>query len=265
MGGVLNTFNYLYFSSMNNQTLYALDFDGVICNSAVETAKTGWLAAQQLWPDLESQTLSNEIIEQFVQIRPCLEYGYEALLIVRLLHDGETFKVDCSDYQNKIQALIDDNAFNVEALKILFGRTRDEQIQQNKSAWLASNRLFNGVENKLKALQKQDWIIVTTKQERFVKAILDANGISIDQSRIFGLDRQLSKQQVLQNMLAENAEQEILFIEDRLPTLLGVQDNSALNAVRLQLVDWGYNTKSEREIAQHNHIEVISLENFLSD
>ena len=37
---------------MNNSIIYALDFDGVICDSAVETAITGWKAASSIWKDM---------------------------------------------------------------------------------------------------------------------------------------------------------------------------------------------------------------------
>lgn len=248
---------------MKSKTLYALDFDGVICNSAVETAKTGWLAAQNLWAELEGHPVSEEIINQFVQMRPCLEFGYEAILIMRLLNDGVQLNADCSYYHEPIQVLIDKNSFNVEALKILFGRTRDNQIAENETQWLESNPLFEGIADKLKNLHDQDWIIVTTKQERFVKAILKANGITLDDSRIFGLDRQLNKQQVLENILSENPELEIIFVEDRLPTLLSAQQNPALNNVRLQLVNWGYNTLSERKKAIEKGMQVIGLSDFL--
>lgn len=249
---------------MNSKTLYALDFDGVICNSAVETALTGWLAAQTLWDDLDGLSLNDEQIRQFVNIRPCLEYGYEALLIVRLLHDNYSLKLDCSNYHEAMQSLIKDNDFNTDALKILFGRTRDAQIADNESTWLASNPLFEGITERLKALNQNDWLIVTTKQERFVEAILKANDIEIDSDRIFGLDRQLSKQQVLQNLLDKSPDRPITFIEDRLPTLLGIKQNPQLASVKLQLVDWGYNTDKEQETAKANGIEVIHLEMFVA-
>ena len=34
--------------------IYALDFDGVICDSAIETAVTGWKVAQKIWQDMPS-------------------------------------------------------------------------------------------------------------------------------------------------------------------------------------------------------------------
>lgn len=248
----------------NQNTLYALDFDGVICNSAVETALTGWLAAQSLWADLEGLPLNNKQIQQFTTIRPCLEFGYEAILIVRLLHDNVSLNINCQNYSETIHSLITGNSFNIEVLKALFGETRDSQIQQNEKDWLASNPLFTNIKEKLQMLKQKDWVIVTTKQERFVHAILAANDINLDKNLIFGLDRKLSKQTVLQNLLDENPNRTITFIEDRLPTLTAVQDNPQLDSINLQLVDWGYNTESERKIAKEKEIEVISTKDFLT-
>ncbi|MEE9327365.1 MAG: HAD family hydrolase [Cocleimonas sp.] len=246
-------------------TLYALDFDGVICNSAIETALTGWLAAQSLWSDLKGLSLNEEQIEQFTKIRPCLEFGYEAILIVRLLHDNVSLDSSCQNFQEAIQALIIGNNFDVEKLKTLFGETRDAQIQQNESDWLASNPLFEGISGKLKTLKQEDWIIVTTKQERFVDAILVANGIRLNKKRIFGLDRKMNKQTVLQKLLDNHPDRKITFIEDRLPTLMAVQNNPKLKTVNLQLVDWGYNTELERKTAEENGIRVISIKSFLEN
>jgi len=249
---------------MNTKTLYALDFDGVICHSAIETAGTAWIAAQTLWPDMLDQEITDSRIQEFVKIRPCLEYGYEAALIMRLLYQQTGLNTDCSNYQTQIQKLITDNGFNIEALQLLFGRTRDEQIQQAEATWLANNPLFDGIADNLKKLKYEDWVIVTTKQERFVKKILQGSGIELADNRLFGLEKKLSKQVVLQNLIEESPDRPITFIEDRLPTLLGVLLNPALNSVKLQLVDWGYNTVNEREIARSKGIEVIALESFVA-
>ena len=249
---------------MNSNTLYALDFDGVICHSAIETAGTAWIAAQTLWPDMADEEITESRVQELVQMRPCLEYGYEAPLIMRLLHQQTGLQADCSNYQDQIKKLITDNDFNIEALQLLFGRTRDAQIQKNEAEWLAKNPLFNGVSDKLKSLNAEDWLIITTKQERFVKKTMQGNEIELTDDRLFGLDKKLSKQTVLENLIQANPSRPITFIEDRLPTLLGVQQNPALESVKLQLVDWGYNTLRDHEIARENGIEMIDLESFLT-
>lgn len=248
---------------MNSNTLYALDFDGVICHSAIETASTSWIAAQSLWADMQDEQITETRIKELVKIRPCLEYGYEAPLIMRLLHLQTGLKSNCSNYHEQIQQLIEENDFNIDALQMHFGRTRDDLIQQNETEWLAKNPLFEGVSEKLKSLKAEDWLVITTKQERFVKKTLEGNDIELADDRLFGLDRKLSKQKVLENLIEDHPDRPITFIEDRLPTLLGVQKNPALESVKLQLVDWGYNTENDRDIARENGIEVISLGMFL--
>ena len=106
-------------------------------------------------------------------------------------------------------------------------------------------------------------MIVTTKQERFVQAILQSNLIEFDGARIFGLERKLNKQTVLAMLQKEHPERSITFIEDRLPTLLGVLNNPQLQSIKLQLVDWGYNTELDREQAREKGIDVICLDTFI--
>jgi hypothetical protein len=79
------------------------------------------------------------------------------------------------------------------------------------------NPLFPGIREKLKNLGHQPWAIVTTKQERFVAQILAANDINLPDNCIYGLDRQLSKEAVLSELLGKNPQQSIHFVEDDYP------------------------------------------------
>lgn len=248
---------------MKSKTLYTLDFDGVICHSAVETAMTGWKAAQSLWPDMQQQMINDTHIQQFCGIRPCLEFGSEAVLIMRLLQQGVVMRALCEGYHQQLASLVEADELDLDELQTLFGDTRDKQIQEDESAWIGNNPLFEGIAEKLKRLDQDDWFIITTKQERFVKRILQSNGIKLDEARIFGLERKLNKQAVLEIFSADYPEQSITFIEDRLPTLLGVMENPRLQNIKLQLVDWGYNTELEREQVREKGIEVIGKEDFL--
>ncbi len=249
---------------MKPKILFALDFDGVICDSAVETAITGWKAAQEIWEDMQDQSITEEYIKHFRKIRPCLEVGFEAILIMRLLQQGVTMSDSCNNYPQQLQTLMDDG-LNPKDLQILFGETRDREIKTNETAWIASNPVFEGIAEKLKTLKQQDWIIITTKQERFVKRILQGNDIQLDESRIFGLDRKLDKQTVLKMLITQHPNRPVTFIEDRLPTLEGVLKNLDLKNINVQLVDWGYNTAAERTIALHKGIKVIGTDGFLKD
>ena len=61
---------------MKQSIISALDFDGVICDSAVETGVTAWKAASQIWHDLDTLLPSQELLEKFRLVRPVLETVY---------------------------------------------------------------------------------------------------------------------------------------------------------------------------------------------
>ncbi len=244
---------------MNQSLVYALDFDGVICDSAVETALTGWKVATQVWVDMWETTPSDTHIKQFHALRPYLETGYEAVIFMRLLQQGKTVE----HIQTNAQQIFAQFSSEAPLLKRLFGQTRDQWIQSEQEEWLTMNPLFPGVAEKLRQLNGCAWYIVTTKQERFVEQILEANQVELP-TDIYGLDRRRSKSAVLDELMYMHPKEKICLIEDRLPTLLKVQSNEDLSEVELQLVDWGYNTEQDRQKARQANIPVISLPEFLA-
>ena len=249
---------------MSQSIIYALDFDGVICDSAVETGVAGWKAARQIWSSLSEALPSEKIIEQFRQVRPVMETGYEAILIIKLLHDGEQVEDIVNDFQQKISQLIEEEGLTIDSLKKLLGETRDEWIKDDLNEWVKMNPLFSGVTEKLQSLTNQGlWYIVTTKQERFVHSILQANGIEIPNERVFGLDRKMSKEAVLLDLVGLHPEETIYFVEDRLPALINVMNNQGLSTVKLFFALWGYNTEKDKQDAERETIKLIQLNDFL--
>lgn len=242
-----------------NHKIYAFDFDGVICDSAIETGTAGWLVARKLWQDMP-ETMPTALMSQFRAVRPVMETGYEASLIMRLLYEGMSTEMLMDAFHHQIEALLLRDQLNVDDLKEIFGTTRDEWIAEDFDSWIEMNPLFDGIADKLKQIDTDNSFIITTKQERFVDHILSANQITFPLERIFGLDRNLSKQQILTDLSLERPEDEILFIEDRLPTLINVITDDRLDKVRLFLADWGYNTAVDRDSATSiKRIKTISL------
>lgn len=239
--------------------IYALDFDGVICDSAVETATAGWMVARQLWSDMP-EALPKDLLSRFRQVRPVMETGYEAVLIMRLLFEGMDSDTLIDGFHHQIEALMIRDELNEDELKEIFGHTRDEWIADDFASWIKMNPLFDGVADKLQQLDNSNSFIITTKQERFVDHILSANNIHFPNEKIYGLDRNLSKQQILSDLSLEQPDAEILFVEDRLPTLINVITDDRLDKVRLFLADWGYNTPQDRDSAASiQRIKTISL------
>lgn len=250
---------------MNDSIIYALDFDGVICDSAVETAITGWKAAASIWPDMD-QTPPPALIDRFREVRPIIETGYESILAMRLLHLGDSTADIFEHFGERVQSLLQQAQINTDRLKQLFGETRDQWIAADLEDWIAMNPLFPGVAEKLQSLaQHATWYVITTKQERFVKHILAAHGLSLADERIFGLDRNLSKPQVLKGLIAEHPPKSLAFVEDRLPTLQSVRQHPELADVQLIFALWGYNSTTDKAVANSQGFILQNLSDFLTN
>ncbi|MDD5579344.1 MAG: HAD family hydrolase [Methylobacter sp.] len=248
---------------MNNSIIYALDFDGVICDSAVETAITGWRAAGRIWGDMP-KVAPQAMIDQFRLIRPIIETGYEAIFAMRLLYLGKTTDAIYSGYARKAQTLLEQAQLTTDDLKKVFAETRDIWIATDLADWINMNPLFPGVATKLRELGEQGpWYILTTKQERFIKQILKGNAIELAEERIFGLDCKLTKPEVLKTLLKIHPGQTIYFVEDRLSTLLNVLKNDELDSIKLTFALWGYNTAEDKTIAAQHAFIGHQLEDFL--
>lgn len=243
--------------------IYALDFDGIICDSAIETGISGWKAACQIWDDMPKQAPADKIAA-FRQARPIIETGYEAILAMRMLHLGASVEVLYLDHTAEFKRLMQEASVDVGGLKTLFGATRDAWIAEEKDAWVAQNPLYTGVAAKLIQLnQTHPWYIVTTKQERFVQMILAGNQIELADDRIFGLDRNLSKVEVLKLLIERHPGQPIQFVEDRVLTLLKIRQDAELSDVELVFGLWGYNSAEDKQLAQSEAFKCQTLEAFL--
>ena len=249
---------------MNDSVVYALDFDGVICNSALETGMSGWKAACRIWSDMP-KVLPPGMLDRFRRIRPIIETGYESVLAMRMIWAGASADRVSGGYVAEFRRLMDEAGVDSEDLKKLFGDTRDAWIAADKMEWIRENPLYPGVAEKLARLaQTGFWYVITTKQERFVNMILDASHIDLPEDRIFGLDRKMSKAEVLKLLVQRHSGQMIQFVEDRLQTLQKIQQEPELTSIRLFFALWGYNTDEEKRLAASHGFEQISLNAFLA-
>ena len=240
------------------QTIHALDFDGVLCDSVIETAITAWRLSQDIWNDMPKSEIIQKFKDDFREVRPFLKTGYEAILIMRLLYVGVSVEILCADYKVEIQKIIEKEKLDVEVLKKLFGEARDQWIADSLEEWVVMSPLFDGVVEFLNGLEKENLYIVTTKQERFVKYILEANGIKLEDNKIWGLDRGMSKADILFDIHSNHPDKKMLFLEDRYPALVAVIEDDRLDGVILKLASWGYNTPLDRAKAlENNRVELV--------
>jgi phosphoglycolate phosphatase-like HAD superfamily hydrolase len=240
-------------------SVLALDFDGVLCDSARETGITGWKAAGALWDDMAEPLPPQTLLDGYCRARPVIETGFEAIAMMRLLKDGEDPNDLLDSFPRRLPDAVARSGTDAAGLKRLYAEIRDRWIHEDAQGWLSLSPLYPGAAETLNALPPEtDCCIVTTKQERFVTQLLEHNGVRFAAERIFGLDRGMKKEAVLRRLMERHPGRQIHFVEDRLATLKRLLARTDLRPLRLHLACWGYNTHAERREAEHLDIHPLT-------
>ncbi|HEY9639476.1 MAG TPA: HAD family hydrolase [Coleofasciculaceae cyanobacterium] len=253
-------------------TILALDFDGVLCDGLIEYFQTAWRTYCQIWTPVD-QIPPEGLAEQFYRLRPVIETGWEMPILVRSLLQNIPVAKLFSDWptiaQQQIQAI---GLTPVEIAARLDG-IRDQWIAADADHWLAQHRFYPGIIARLQQMVNSGSLpfIVTTKEQRFVRQLLQQQQIELPESQIFGKEVKQPKSQTLRLLIqkySEDTDQSatVWFVEDRLKTLQNITLEPDLEAVKLYLADWGYNTETDREIARQDpRIHLLSLAAFAQD
>lgn len=242
-------------------TTLALDFDGVLCDSVVETAASAWRAGAKLWPDMTGPMPPAALLAGYRLARPVVETGYEAILVMRLLLDGLAPGELIAGYRGLAERALADSGRDVGGLKALFSETRDHWLAEDSDEWVSRSPLYPGVAEWLGALAPgADCAIVTTKERRFVERLLAGNRIAPPPGGIYGLELGRAKEATLLELIERGrgtaAGGKVCFVEDRLATLERCRARPDLAGLDLRLAGWGYNTEAERQKAARLGIPV---------
>lgn len=250
------------------QDVLCLDFDGVLCDSAPETALSGWKAGAALWKGW-SGPMPAELKQGFLRVRPVLETGYEVLLLLRLLREGMSPYEVLERFGELRAAALAATGRTPAELVDAFGAARDRWIAADLNGWLGVQGFFPGLAACVRRVLARGIpvFILTTKQERFARLLLERHDVRIPQPRVFGLESGRPKTETLAEVCSrpEFRDARIHFVEDRLKALEAVTAVPELLHVRLYLADWGYNTKQDRNRARENaRITVLNRDEFLA-
>jgi phosphoglycolate phosphatase-like HAD superfamily hydrolase len=249
---------------MQRKSILALDFDGVICDGIEEYLDSSWQVYCQIWQSGSNQP--PHLAADFRHLRPLIEYGWEMpLLVWAIANDIPTEKITNS-WSTVVQEILSSQQITAATVTQVMDEVRDRAIATDLPRWLALQRCYPGTIDFLNSLPDSiEPIIITTKDGRFTRQMLENSGIYLPQTAIFGKEIQQPKTATLRQLLATQPEQ-IWFVEDRLPTLQAVAAQADLDAVQLFLADWGYNTAAERAAADSEpRVELLSLERFCQD
>jgi len=252
----------------NFPTILALDFDGVICDGLIEYFQTAWRTYCQIWKPAKTVP-DSDLALSFYRVRPAIETGWEMPLLIRALLTGITEEQILLDWPNIVPQLLTENGLKAASVGAMLDGLRDHWIAEDLAGWLSLHRFYPGVAESLQNLQGRGVkiAIVTTKEGRFVRELLQLAGVTMPSELIFGKEYNKPKHQILREfMTAAGNNSTIWFVEDRLKTLLSVKQQPDLSEVRLFLADWGYNTLAEREsVAQNPPVQLLSLSQFSAD
>ncbi len=258
-------------------TILALDFDGVLCDGLLEYFQSSWRTYCQIWKP-NSQIPPDDLAPRFYRWRPVVEIGWEMPVLLRALVLNISEEKISQDWSKVAQSLIESEKLDAADIGKRLDAVRDEWINTDVDNWLGLHRFYPGVIDwlyrTLSAAQTSpstsltELFIVTTKEGRFVKQLLQQYGIQLPEERIIGKECKRPKHQTLRQLLEAFPSEAVTlwFVEDRLKTLQSVQQQPNLEAVRLYLADWGYNTAAHREcIRRDPRIQLLSLSEFIQD
>ncbi len=243
---------------MMSDRLVALDFDGVICNGLREYFQTSWRVYSQLWNVLH-RAPSDELAETFYRLRPIVETGWEMPLVLHALESGLSEAELLRDWSNLSTGLLQTSNKDAKSIGALVDKTRDQWIGKDFGDWLSYQTFYPGMIEYLKSCDR--FVIISTKEGRFIRALLQPYGIELQDDQLYGKERQQPKHEILRALKPNYGH--ITFIEDRFKTLQTVAKQPDLDDIELLLADWGYNLESEREAAsKSDRTQLVSLAEF---
>jgi phosphoglycolate phosphatase-like HAD superfamily hydrolase len=246
----------------------ALDFDGVLCDGRPEYFETARRAYCETWPG--AREVPDAAAAAFAAHRPLVESGWEMPLLLHAVVAGEPASglVDRAAWLATAGRLLGAAGLPAETLGRALNRVRDEWFARDPGDWIRHNAFYPGVVARLVDIVAAGTLvaIVTTKAERFARALLAAQDTRLTELSVVGREpgHTIPKPESLARLAAahglQGGAEGLWFVEDMLGTLEAVQATPALGAARLFLADWGYNTLEQRaSVGWSRHVRLLSL------
>jgi hypothetical protein len=242
---------------MTERVWFAFDFDGVVCDSARETAITAWMASAGIIETADGVTPpSEDVIANFCKARPLLETGFEAIVIMYrlcVLKEDPMVMLESPHPIDDMKQALNKMGYSEEVLKERFQKSREGWIAKDENGWLVANGFYAPTVEAMKRLiaERISIYVVTTKHASFAKKLLLRQGVELPDDRIFGLGSG-KKREVITTISREREAVNggsCIFIEDRIETLRDVAKHASFPST-LVVAGYGYNTENEREQAQ---------------
>ena len=210
-------------------------------------------------------------VHRFESIRPCLETGWEAPLLLQLLATGRAEADILAEFQHGLRdTTMAELGVDAAGCNAALAASRKEWIEQDDGDWLQAHGFYGGAcaaaRELLRAGRADDLFVITTKAAGFTRRLLAeqrlfgpaAPGGGIAAAHIYGLGSG-PKPAVLEQLLADRGPgAAAVFVEDRLLTLDQTVAAAGLaGRVLPVLAGWGYNTAGQKAAAAAQQYVVL--------
>ena len=216
--------------------LLGLDFDGVLCDSALECFVSSWLAYHPNHEKEANKSVRLDHKTAFFSLRPFIRSGEDYVLIQELIDHGRE-PLDQESFDREVEKA---GPGKMRKYRERFYQGRETMLQSNREFWIGLNRLYPHMLEPLKRLCRRDNIhIISTKRSDFIVEILTSRNIPFPVNRIHFVDRS-NKLELMKELLSESRYKKALFIDDQIDHLTG----NTCDDVEVRLASWGYIKKS---------------------
>ncbi len=248
--------------------IIALDFDGVICDSAAEclvSAYRAFASARGVSLEPGAGTVPDRWREGFYRLRPFTRDGKDYLMVLHLLDIGASIHTQ-ADFDSESDARIQDllriyGAGSARDLEARFQESRRAIRLRDEEAWMEMNPLYQGVAEALdRCRDGLESIYVTTfKPTDAAARILRHHRVPFPEGQILGGDKigesadKNGHMERVHGMTSVPLE-DIHYVDDQVSHL-----RAALGlGVRCYLATWGYNTDQQAEEARGLGIRLLA-------
>jgi phosphoglycolate phosphatase-like HAD superfamily hydrolase len=242
--------------------LLALDFDGVICDSAREAFVVAARTFVEVFPEHALPPAAEAdagLLARFLEIMPLGNRAEDYAVILAAIATGRPLP-DQAAYDTFYESL---SRERLRAFHEHFYRVRAAWAERDPEGWLAQMRPYSDFCALLRRRAGDVRLgIATAKDRRSVRRLLASYGIADLFPDGFVVDKEAGeKKRDHVTMLAERAGvalDQVTYVDDKVNHL---EDVAALG-VRCVLATWGYNGARERRIAEARGFLVCGLDDF---
>lgn len=217
--------------------------------------------------------------EKMRQLRPVVSRGSDAVLAARLIvTDAVNSKASSLGERPLAVGEIVENwdvlresmlyrvKFQPEELEESFADHRTDRLMSLQD-WVARNPVFGGIAASLSKTDKPLYVI-TRREVKFVKSVLEENGVTVAADRIICVEQDRSKVDVLVELVSKvgtsAGQAPLVYVDDNVNVVREVvADLRLAGKLRVFFAEWGYSSPSQKAMAaRYPRVTNINVQQF---